>query len=127
MITQEFLDQLEAGMLKSYNRLVRKGLPSHDAGVPNFLKETTYRNDFVSAFMATFKEHEPRLQFEIERGGHANYEKLLQNINQMVENKLSSALYHKKADEADEYVIKKIIRELKVEVRSIFYTGYLKK
>ena len=68
-----------------------------------------------------------RSQFEIERGGHANYEKLLQNINQMVENKLSSALYHKKADEADEYVIKKIIRELKVEVRSIFYTGYLKK
>ncbi len=124
MITQSFLDQLEVGMLKSYNRIVRQGLPSRDAGVPNFLKETTGRNDFVQAFMATFREHGPKLQYEIEKGGHTNSEKLLQEINRMVENKLSSALYSKSVNEQ---AIQRITRELKLEVRSVFYTGYLGK
>ncbi|HLC90563.1 MAG TPA: hypothetical protein VJI15_02240 [Candidatus Nanoarchaeia archaeon] len=119
MITQLFLDRFEAGLLKSYNRYHRQGPTPVAPGKPEFMKTANAREDFLQKFMATFSEQHNVLLEEVQRGGHREAEKIVDQINLLVRNKMAAADFGKAVP--DERAFKKAILELKTEVRRTFY------
>ena len=75
-------------------------------------------------------ERKPVIEEQIRLGGHAKeYSKLSDKVFSMVENQvkanLNSTILQKKT--ADDRVVRKVIDNLKKDVRDLFYSGYLGK
>lgn len=123
MITLNFTTELEILLIKAYAQTNRK--VSLQSGVStNFLGAAQQRSAFIQAFMNTFQENSQILDQEIRKGGHANSQELLKKVAALVEGKLNSALFHKD-NRIDEASFRQIVRDLKKEVRSVFYDRYL--
>lgn len=126
MISQSFLDQLEVGLKKSYNRTLRSiQLNSEDNARETFtsLREARERNVFQTKFMETFREHNPILEQEIRKGGHRNTGQILTLLNRQVETQLSLLLF--RSSFIDEKTFTSWVRQMKLDVRSLFYSNYL--
>jgi hypothetical protein len=125
MITQEFLLQFEMALLRAYARASRQGMPA-DGNNTNFVNAANSRNSFMTVFMKSFEERNMILEHEIKMGGHSDPANLLLNLNKMIENKLNTALYHQ-SNQLTQEQFQQILRELKKDVRNVFYDGYLGK
>lgn len=125
MITQDFLLQFEMALLRAYAKASRQGLPT-DGNNTNFINAANSRNSFTQTFMNTFEERNIILEREIRAGGHHDPENLVLSLNRMIENKLNSALFHKNNQLTSEQ-FQQALRELKRDVRNIFYEKYLSK
>ena len=119
MITPQFLDCFEVSLRKAYNRYLRVGAAPITPGSPEFMKTAGGRGDFVQKFMITFTEQQKVLLQEIERGGHREATKILDQIHMQVRNKMAAVDYGKAVPEQKAF--QKAVLELKREVRSTFY------
>ena len=122
MITQDFLLEYEMTLLKAYNR-ASHSMTNETSKDANYLSQSKKREHFVKEFMLAFREQEVMLSKEILKGGHPDAAKLLQKIGQDVESKLRSAFYGK--ENLDRPAFQKVLRDLKTDVRSVFYERYL--
>lgn len=122
MITQNLLLELESGMLRAFNRASAKVTPLSQLE-NNFMGTSKYKEEFIQLFMREMEERRSAIHNEIIKGEHKNYPSLADKVYRLVEEKLRRELTNSLLKRAplDEAAIKKIIRELKVEVRSIFY------
>ena len=125
MISQTFLDQLEVGLQKSFNRAGRPtqtpvGMPQSVISIP--MREVQNRSNFMKKFMESFREHNSILQKEIQNGGHSNHEQILTQLNRQVEQQLSTLLF--RTSHLDEKIFNTFVWKAKQEVRSLFYTNY---
>ncbi len=119
MITQNFLMEFELCLLRAYNHAARKveGKKGSDVSSRAHLRE-----DFVKEFMNTFGEQHSVLGWEIEKGGHDSA-KLLQKISKEVEGKVRTFLLQK--EPTDKKTFERLVRDLKNDIRSVFYERYL--
>lgn len=122
MITQNFLTELELSLIRAYNRASKKGIPKQHLGA-DILLAAKEREQFVQEFMASFQSQSNVIAKEIEKGGHDS-QKVLDKISREVEAKLRASLFQNKVDQAS---FQKIVRDLKNDVRSVFYERYLSK
>lgn len=126
MITQDFVKEFEMALYRSYGRAGTK-IKSRSEHQPNFVGDTTYKEDVVRIFNEVMQERKPVLESEILKGGHKNTAEMFSKVSSMVENKVRttmtrSSLSNKGFDQAS---FEKMARDLKVEVRDVFYKGYL--
>lgn len=128
MITQEFLNELESALLRSYAKALRNTLPRNQRD-PNFLGSAHYKEDFVKEFMAVFQLRQEILQQLIEQGGHRDPVQLMGRVSRAVEDKVRTVLTQKMLSHKtlDETAFRGLLRDFKTEVRSVFYEGYLGK
>ncbi|MDP3733852.1 MAG: hypothetical protein Q8R37_01360 [Nanoarchaeota archaeon] len=118
MITQIFLRELEMSLLRSYGFAVRNtAAVKTDTSV---LGNVTAQDLFVKQFMAAFDEKRASLEREIVVGGNRDAAKLFDQVQRMVDAKVRVLLFHKQG-KIDEKSFQSAIRELKTEVRSVFY------
>ena len=122
MITQNLLFEMETAMLRSFNRASAKVTPLSKLE-NNFVGTSKYKEEFIKLFLTEMEERRPQFHQEIVKGGHKNFPLLADKIYRMTENKLRHELTNSllKRNPLDDAALKKIIRELKVEVRDIFY------
>lgn len=123
MITQDFLTEFELCLIKSYTKAAKKGLPKSQLGA-DILAAARSREDFINEFMATFHDQRSMLETEVRKGGHADATKLLDKVSREVEGKIRASAFHNKLDQNS---FQKIVRDLKNDVRSVFYERYLSK
>ncbi|MDO8511138.1 MAG: hypothetical protein Q7S55_03150 [Nanoarchaeota archaeon] len=126
MITQDFVKELEMALYRSFGRANTK-IKSRSEHHPNFVGDTTYKEEVVKVFTSVLQERKTILESEILKGGHHNTAEMFSKVTSMVENKVRttmtrSSLSNKGFDQAS---FEKMVRDLKVEVRDIFYKGYL--
>ncbi len=121
MITQAFLTEFELCLLKSYNRASKKNIII-GGNESNFIGASKYQNEFLGAFMEAFKEQHSILERELRRGGN-NPDKLMDKIAKEVESKVRMTLYQK--SRLDSLAFQNIARDLKKDIRSVFYENYL--
>ncbi|MBS3166286.1 hypothetical protein J4444_04140 [Candidatus Woesearchaeota archaeon] len=121
VVTQDFLTEFELSLIRCYNKAAKKGTPTLGA---NVVSAATTRNDFSKEFMATFNAQREVLEREIRKGGHGDYDKVFNNIVREVEGKVQSATLR---NQIERVAFEKVIRDLKVNIRSAFYDGYLGK
>ncbi len=126
MITQNFVKEFEMALYRSYGRANTK-IKSRSEHHHNFVGDTTYKEEVVKVFTNVLQERRPVLENEILKGGHQNSAELFSKVTSMVENKVrasvtKSSLSHRGFDQA---AFEKMVRDLKVEVRDVFYKGYL--
>src|SRR3989338_4724332 len=117
MITQDFLTELELSLIRSYARASRI---SSTAPMGSTVESMRASNDFTNAFMETFAQRRPILERQIAVGGHHNPPLISDQVNRMVEKKLKSALFQK-GNKLDRGTFDKMTRELKTEIRTLFY------
>jgi len=128
MITQQFLIELESAILRSYARAHRK-IGTFGMG-SDIVQGMNYTESFMAEFRNGMAERKPVIEEQIRLGGHAKeYSKLSDKVFSMVENQvkanLNSTILQKKT--ADDRVVRKVIDNLKKDVRDLFYSGYLGK
>ncbi|SRR3989338_8216944 len=126
MITQNFIKEFEVALYRSFGK-ANSAIQNRSQHLPNFVGDTTYKEGVVSVFTSVLQERKPVLESEILKGGHKNTAELFSMVTAMVENKVRttmtrSSLSNKGFDQA---IFQKMVRDLKVEVRDIFYKGYL--
>ncbi len=121
MITQSFLTEFELSLLKSYNRASKKNIVIA-GNESNFIGASKYQNEFLAAFMDAFKEQHAILERELRKGGN-NPEKLMDKILKEVESKVRMSLFQK--SRLDQTAFQTIARDLKKDIRSVFYENYL--
>lgn len=126
MITQNFVKELEMALYRSYGR-ANSSVRSRSQHEPNFLGDTTYKEQVVKIFAEVLQERRPVLESEISKGGHQNTAEMFSKVSALVENKVRatmtrSSLSNKGFDQA---AFEKMARDLKTEVRDVFYKGYL--
>ena len=113
-------------LYRSFGRTNTK-IKSRSEHHPNFVGDTTYKEEVVKVFTTVLQERRPVLESEIFKGGHQNTAEMFSKVSAMVENKVRatmtrSSLASKGFDQAS---FEKMVRDLKVEVRDVFYKGYL--
>ncbi|HIG92931.1 MAG: hypothetical protein QT02_C0001G0096 [archaeon GW2011_AR9] len=118
MITQDFLTEFESCLLRSYGRACKKSDPTKTP--TNFVTTVSSQHEFITAFMDTFTERRSILEGEIQKGGHRNPALLVEKIQRTVEAKIRTALIQK-GNVIDTMVFQKMVRDLKWEIRTIFY------
>lgn len=126
MITQDFVKELEMSLYRSFGRANTK-IKSRSEHQPNFMGETTYKEEVVKVFTDVMLERRAILENEILKGGHKNTAEMMSKVISMVENKVrmtmtKSSLSNKGFDQKS---FEKMVRDLKTEVRDVFYKGYL--
>ena len=119
MITQSFLTEFEVSLLKAYARASRSTILS-GSGAHASVEVARFSERFASAFMSTFKERRAAIEAEIGRGGHRNPPALADKLERIVEGKLRAYLFHQ-GNKVDENSFRKVVRDIKSEIRSIFY------
>lgn len=82
----------------------------------------------MNEFRNGLAERKPVIEEQIRMGGHVkDFAKLSDKVFSMVENRvkanLNSTILQKKT--ADDRVVRKVIDDLKKDVRDLFYEGYL--
>lgn len=128
MITQQFLIELESAILRSYARAHRK-IGTFSLG-SDIVQGMNYTENFMNEFKKGLAERKPVIEEQISLGGHVkDYSKLSDKVFSLVENRvkanLNSTILQKKT--ADDKVVRKVVEDLKKDVRDLFYTGYLGK
>jgi len=128
MISQDFLTELEISLLRSYAKASSHILPRNQRE-PNFLGSAQYKEDFVNKFMAILDGRRLVLNEMIQYGGHKNSAELLDKVYKTVEDAIRAELVRNLLNQKtmDELSFRKVLRELKNTVRSVFYQGYLGK
>jgi len=121
MITQSFLTEFEVALFKAYNRSSRNSTPI-TGNESNFAGASKYQNEFITQFMKTFQEQHAVLERELRRGSN-DPTQLMNKINSEVEAKLRNALFHK--PKMDQTVFDGIAKELRRDIRSVFYSQRL--
>mgnify|MGYP001570579446 CR=1 FL=1 len=113
-------------LYRSYGRANTK-IKSRSEHHPNFVGDTTYKEDVVRVFATVLQERRPILESEIFKGGHQNTAELFSKISAMVENKVRATVTKSSLSNRgfDQSAFEKMVRDLKVEVRDVFYKGYL--
>ena len=126
MITQDFVKELEMALYRSYGRANSK-IKSRSEHQPNFVGDTTYKEEVVKIFSSVMQERKPVLESEILKGGHKNTAEMFSKVTSLVENKVRSTMTRSSLASKgfDQSSFEKMVRDLKVEVRDIFYKGYL--
>lgn len=119
MITQSFLMEFELGLLRAYNRAARKVEGKKGSDVSS---RAQVREEFMKEFMGTFSQEHSVLGWEIEKGGHDSA-KLLQKISKEVEGKVRTFLLQK--EPKDRATFERMVRDLKNDIRNVFYERYL--
>ncbi len=123
MITLNFTTEFEILLIKAYAQANRR--VSIQSGVStNFLGAAQQRSGFVKEYMKIFGENCQLLDSEVRKGGHANSSEIMGKVSTLVESKLNSALFHKD-NRLDEASFRQVVRDLKKDVRTVFYDGYL--
>lgn len=122
MITNNFTTEFEILLIKSYAQAKKKSPMTSISN--NFLSATQNRSGFVQEFMNQFKANGGILDQEIKRGGHIDSQAIFRKVSHLVETKISSALF-KSSNLMDETAFQQIVRDLKKDVRNVFYEGYL--
>lgn len=94
---------------------------------PNFMGDTTYKEDVVKIFNEVLQERRPILESEILKGGHKNTAEMFSKVTSMVENKVRATMTRSSLSNKgfDQSSFEKMVRDLKTEVRNVFYKGYL--
>lgn len=113
-------------LYRSFGRANGK-VTSRSKHLPNFVGDTTYKEEVVKIFSEVLQERRSVLESEILKGGHKNTTEMFSKVSAMVENKVratmtKSSLSNKGFDQA---AFEKMVRDLKTEVRNVFYKGYL--
>lgn len=125
MITQGMLAEIEASMLRSFTRTANKITPLSQRE-NNFLGTAKYKEEFVKEFITNVQERRPTLHQEIIKGGYKDYPRLADKVYRLIEEKirreLTTSLMSRKG--LDEAAFNKLIRELKLDVRNVFYENY---
>ena len=126
MITQDFVKELEMALYRSYGR-ANSAIKNRSAHQPNFVGDTMHKEAVVKVFTEVLLERKVVLESEILKGGHKNTAVMFSKVASMVENKVRmtmtrSSLSNKGFEQA---TFEKMVRDLKTEVRDVFYKGYL--
>ncbi|MDP3698384.1 MAG: hypothetical protein Q8R47_02245 [Nanoarchaeota archaeon] len=126
MITQDFVKELEMALYRSYGRANTK-IKSRSEHQPNFVGDTTYKEEVVKVFTEVLLGRRPVLESEILKGGHQNTAEMFSKVSAMVENKIRATMTRSSLSNKgfDQSSFEKMVRDLKVEVRDVFYKGYL--
>jgi len=113
-------------LYRSYGRANSK-IKSRSEHQPNFVGDTTYKEEVVKIFSSVMQERKPVLESEILKGGHKNTAEMFSKVTSLVENKVRSTMTRSSLASKgfDQASFEKMVRDLKVEVRDIFYKGYL--
>ncbi len=113
-------------LYRSYGRASTK-VKARNERDPNFLGAATYKEDMVKIFIDVLHERRSVLESEIVKGGHQNSAEMFHKVSKMVEDKVRSNLTQGMLNNKDfnSSSFEKLVRDLKVDVRNIFYKGYL--
>lgn len=125
MITQGMVGEVETCMLRSFARTSGKVAPL--AGrQKNFLSSANYKEDFIREFSSAMKERYPLLVKEIEKGGYRDPERLATSVHRLVESKLRAEISSRLLGDKglDQNGFQKIVRDVKNEMRNVFYENY---
>ena len=118
MITQNFITEFELSLLRSYASAARQ--QQHQTAEPNFAGAVKLQDSFIKEFMNAFNQRRRILEQEIIVGRNRDPAKIVDQIQRLVDAKLRTVLYQK-GGKMDEQSFRKALRELKMEVRSVFY------
>ena len=118
MITQDFMMEFELSLLRSFAAASRQ--QGQQTVEPNFTGAIKLQDSFVKEFMAAFEQKRKVLEQEILVGRNRDPAKMVDQIQRVVDAKLRTILYQK-GGRIDEQSFRKAVRELKMEVRSVFY------
>ena len=126
MITQTFVKEFEMALYRSFGR-ANSRINSRSQHLPNFVGDTTYKEDVVKIFNSVLQERRSVLESEILKGGHKNTAEMFSRVSSMVENKVRATMTRSSLSNKgfDQSSFEKMVRDLKVEVRNVFYKGYL--
>jgi len=123
MITQGFLTEFELSLLKAYNRANSQSIII-SGNESNFVGASRFQNEFIQNFMNVFQQQRSILDRELRKGGN-NPDKMMEKINNEVEAKLRKVLFH--TTRLDQQTFQNIAREMKKNIRNVFYDNYLSK
>ena len=121
MITQGFLTEFELSLLKAYNRANSQSIII-SGNESNFVGASRFQNEFIKSFMDAFQQQRHILERELRKGGN-NPDKIMEKINNEVEAKLRKVLLHN--SRLDQQTFQNIAREMKKDIRNVFYDNYL--
>ena len=113
-------------LYRSYGRANSK-IKARSEHQPNFVGDTTHKEEVVKVFTDVLLERRSLLEGEILKGGHQNAAEMFSKVSSMVENKIRTtmttvSLSNKEFNQA---AFEKAVKDLKIEVRDVFYKGYL--
>ena len=91
MITQDFVKELEMALYRSFGRANTK-IKSRSEHQPNFVGDTTYKEEVVKVFSDVLLERRAVLESEILKGGHKNTADMFSKVSAMVENKIRATM-----------------------------------
>ena len=126
MITQTLLRELEMALIRSYGHAVRKSSANSSLNYPTttaFISAMKTQEDFITHFMSAFKERSALLEAEIRKGGYKDAAKRNEQLQREVESRMRAYLL-KRNNRPSEATFSQLVRQFKIEVRSIFYDTY---
>lgn len=120
--------ELEASMLRSFARANAKVIPMSQRE-KNFLTGAKYKEEFMTEFMTNMETRKPIFEREISKGGYKDTARLAASVYRIVEDKIRRELTQKLFGNKglDEAGVNKIIRDIKIEMRDVFYENYFGK
>ncbi len=126
MITQNFVKELEMTLYRSFGRANGK-VSSRSQHLPNFVGDTTHKEEVIKIFSGVLQERRLVLESEILKGGHKNTAEMFNKVSSLVENKVRTTMTRSSISNQgfDQAAFEKMVRDLKTEVRNVFYKGYL--
>lgn len=122
MITQGFLTEYELLLIRSFRRATKA--QTHSGG-PNFYYAVQGRDQFMREFMEAFRESGTMLTNEIARGGYRDAAGMFERVSRDVEAKLQS--HFLRQDKMEQLQFERLARQWKLDVRNLFYEGYLRR
>ncbi|MEK6938790.1 MAG: hypothetical protein AABX04_07150 [Nanoarchaeota archaeon] len=125
MITQGMVGEVETAMLRAFGRTNSKIVPMAQRE-KNFLSSASYKEEFVKEFMNQVQDRKPHLELEIEKGGYRDVSRLAVNVHRLVESKVRNGLTQRLLTDkgVDETTMLRLVREVKTEMRNLFYENY---
>lgn len=119
------ITELEASMLRSFARANAKVSPMSQRE-KNFLTGAKYKEEFMVEFMTNMESRKPTFEQEVAKGGYKDTSRLATSVYRLVEDKIRRELTQKLLGNKglDEVAVSKVIREIKVEMRNVFYENY---
>lgn len=145
MITQKMLYEIELAMLRAYARASRKIAKAKTAkkgknaasgqneqneqNEQNVVSLTACRDLFVKEFVTSVKEKRSLFEKEIAEGGYRDPAKLADVAYNLIESRLNSELTQRlmKHKMLDENSFRKMVGDLKIDLREVFYENYFQK
>ena len=112
-------------MLRSFARANAKVIPMGQRE-KNFLTSANYKEEFMKEFMTNMETRRTVIEQEVTKGGYKDTTRLTNNVYRLVEDKMKRELTQKLMGSKglDEAGVGKVIREIKTEMRNVFYENY---